>query len=705
MRRLPAGLSLAAAALCAALPAAAQVPAGGELVVNTYTTGYQAYSSVARRPDGSFVVVWDDGSDYVVKGQRFDRAGRRVGAEFAVSSTGRNYAPAVALSPDGGFVVAWSSFPDGSVVGVRGRRFDALGVPRGAEFQVNTYTFSRQTLPNLAVDGSGAFVVAWWSEEQDGFSTGMAARRFTAQGVPIGPDFVVNEITTGSQFLSDISADAAGNFVIAWTSQPGTDGTGFSVDAQRFAASGARLGANFRVNSYTTGNQLSVGLAHAPDGSFVAAFLSTQNGDGGDVMAKRYDAGGAPIGAEFVVNSRTFNLQGYPDIAMDARGNFVVAWWDFAGDGSDRSVSGRRFRADGTPRGLDFQVNTYTTGRQIPNRVASTIASDAAGNFVVTWRGPQPTNPLDVFVQRFGGLHPDGLEVDASGNLVWEPGETVEVRPRWLNANGAAQSFGGVLSALAGPAGATYAITDGTGSYGTVADGASAPCTDCYGVGVDDPSARPVQHWDASVLESLTPDLQGQEKTWRLHIGRSFGDVSTSSGFYRFIETLFHYSITGGCGGANYCPGTATSRDQMSVFVLVAKEGAGYAPPACTTPVFDDVPATNPFCRFIEELFRRGVVSGCGNNNYCPTAAVTREQMSVFVLRTLDPALSPPACGTPVFTDVPASSGFCRWIEELFRRGVVTGCAPGLYCPTQPVTREQMGVFISATFGLALYGV
>jgi predicted TIM-barrel enzyme len=142
----------------------------------------------------------------------------------------------------------------------------------------------------------------------------------------------------------------------------------------------------------------------------------------------------------------------------------------------------------------------------------------------------------------------------------------------------------------------------------------------------------------------------------------------------------------------------------VSTFVLVAKEGTGYAPPACTTPVFGDVPASSPFCAWIEELTRRGVVAGCGGGNYCPTSAVSRDQMPVFVLRTLDPTLDPPACTTPLFADVPASSPFCRWIEELARRGVVTGCGGGNYCPTSPVTRDQMGVFLSVTFGLTLYG-
>ena len=75
------------------------------------------------------------------------------------------------------------------------------------------------------------------------------------------------------------------------------------------------------------------------------------------------------------------------------------------------------------------------------------------------------------------------------------------------------------------------------------------------------------------------------------------------------------------------------------------------------------------------------MVAGCGGGNYCPAQTVTREQMAVFVLRTLDPALDPPACLTPPFADVPAESPFCRWIEELARRQVVTGCGGGNYCP------------------------
>jgi hypothetical protein len=223
-------------------------------------------------------------------------------------------------------------------------------------------------------------------------------------------------------------------------------------------------------------------------------------------------------------------------------------------------------------------------------------------------------------------------------------------------------------------------------------------------VGVGFGGTRPATHWDAIFTERLTPDALGQTKPWSLHVGESFNDVPKASPYYRFVETLLHKNVTGGCSATSYCPANPVTREQMSVFVLVGKEGSAYRPAPCGMPLFADVPASSPFCRWIEELARRGVTSGCGGGNYCPTNPVTREQMSVFLLHTLDPVLDPPACTTPVFPDVPASNGFCRWIEELARRGITSGCGGGNYCPADPVTREQMAVFISATFGLTLYG-
>jgi hypothetical protein len=496
-----------------------------------------------------------------------------------------------------------------------------------------------------------------------------------------------------------VAHGADGRFVVVWEDPR----NGRDIYGQRYDAAGAAVGAEFRVNSLTLQAQSTPSVAHAPDGRFVVAWRSFQGGDT-NVLARLFDASGNPIAGDFAVNTFTTGLQAYPSVDTDDKGNFTVAWGSYGQDASGGGIFARRFHDSGVPRSPEFRVHTYTIGHQIH----PAVESDAFGNLAIAFESdatPADPSARGVFVQRYGGLLPAAMEADFVGNRVLDPGETAVVAPAWRNVNGAAQAFSGSLANITGPAGMTYTINDGATSYGTVPNGATGACIDCYVVTVSNPPTRPQTHIDAVATETITPDAHGQVKDWTLHVGRSFTDVPSTSPFYRFVETLLHHGTTGGCTATTYCPLANTTRDQMAVFVLVAREGSTYLPPACTTPVFGDVPASSPFCRWIEELARRGVVSGCGGGNYCPAAQVTREQMAIFVLRTLDPALAPPPCGTPaMFLDVPATSPFCRWIEELARRGVVSGCGGGNYCPLGPVTREQMGVFISGTFGLALYG-
>ena len=72
--------------------------------------------------------------------------------------------------------------------------------------------------------------------------------------------------------------------------------------------------------------------------------------------------------------------------------------------------------------------------------------------------------------------------------------------------------------------------------------------------------------------------------------------MPTDTPFYRFIETLFHKGVTGGCAGGGYCPTNPVTRAQMAVFLLKSKFGSAHVPPPCTGAVFADVPCTGgPF--------------------------------------------------------------------------------------------------------------
>jgi hypothetical protein len=180
-----------------------------------------------------------------------------------------------------------------------------------------------------------------------------------------------------------------------------------------------------------------------------------------------------------------------------------------------------------------------------------------------------------------------------------------------------------------------------------------------------------------------------------------FLDVPTGHNFHSFVTTLVSNAITAGVGGGNYGVGQSTLRQQMAVFLLKAKLGLCYTPPACTG-VFPDVPCTNIFAAWIEDLAARGITGGCGGGNYCPANPVRRDQMAVFLLKTkYGSSYVPPPCDGD-FDDVPCTPGvgFSDWIEQLAEEQITTGCGGGNYCPLNPNTRGQMAVFIVKTFAL-----
>ena len=289
---------------------ASAVPSGLQFQVNTYITQNQVAPAVASDGLGNFVVVWQsygssgtDASYSSVQGQRYDSAGNPVGAEFQANTytTLTQYTPAVASDSQGNFVVVWSSggasAGDTASYSIQARRYLANGTPVAGEFQINSYTNGDQSFPAVSIDGAGRFVVAWRSLGSSGTDvagTSIQARRFDANGDPQGAEFQVNTYTTSDQSAPTVTADAQGNFVVAWASHgsSGTDASAYSSQAQRYLANGAALGGQFQVNSYTT------------------------------------------------------SYQDAPDVASDSRGNFVVAWHSVGSDGTDNSflsIQGQRY--------------------------------------------------------------------------------------------------------------------------------------------------------------------------------------------------------------------------------------------------------------------------------------------------------------------------------------------------------------------------
>ena len=182
----------------------------------------------------------------------------------------------------------------------------------------------------------------------------------------------------------------------------------------------------------------------------------------------------------------------------------------------------------------------------------------------------------------------------------------------------------------------------------------------------------------------------------------TFSDVPTTYWAWDYIERLHNAGITSGCGNGNYCPDSSATRAQMAIFLERGMNGSSFSPPPASGSIFGDVPATHWAAAWIEQLYDDGITGGCSAGSYCPEQSVTREQMAVFLLRAKHGSgYLPPAVGdSSGFADVPTTHWAAAWIKQLAAESITSGCGNGNYCPNQPVTRAEMAVFLVRAFNL-----
>ena len=376
---------------------------GGEINVNSVFAKTQDEPSVAELFKGGFVVTWEsdgqDGSGFGVFARRFNAGGSRVGKEFRVNTdvVGAQSRPSAAGLVNGSFVIVWSSAgEDGSGWGVYGQRYSAVGTPLGAEFRVNTTTAGSQMLPSIAALKSGGFVVAWQSYGQDGSGWGVYGQVFTVSGAKSGAEFKVNTRAAKDQTLASVAALGNGGFVVAWQSD-GQDGSGLGVYGQRFNGAGGKAGAEFLVNSDKAGDQSTPAVTSLKDGGFVVVWQSAgEDGSGWGVYGQRYAGNGAKAKGEFLVNTTVAKSQYDPAVTGFPDAGFVVTWTSSAEDGSALGVFGQSFTGGGQPLDAQFRVNTTT----LKSQWQSALAPLGGATFVAAWTSVDPDGSLGIDAQR-----------------------------------------------------------------------------------------------------------------------------------------------------------------------------------------------------------------------------------------------------------------------------------------------------------------
>lgn len=342
-----------------------------------------------------------------------------VGPELAINADEAysQRSPTALYAPDGSFTVIWEN----ERYGLRGRRFDAQGLPQGADLDLVPHEglpsipgkgpVTLRSQPVAAALPTGDFFLVWTEEQailsvyyfhqtQETLDRDIYGQRFDAEGRPQGPRFRINTRPTGLESYPVVAYHPTSGLLVAWEGQEAA-GEPHSVFIRRLSAEGQPRGRQRRLSSLEDARQPAV--AAAPDGSFLVAWQACcGDGDGDGVFAQLLSPSADPVGGSFQVNSTTTGLQRRPSVASNQDGQFLIAWQGRYQSNRQARIFGQVVAADGTFLGPELRISEGRGNVQI----APELAPSGNGGYSVVWLDWNDNFPIGVF----------GVQLDAFGN-------------------------------------------------------------------------------------------------------------------------------------------------------------------------------------------------------------------------------------------------------------------------------------------------
>lgn len=243
----------------------------------------------------------------------------------------------------------------------------------GGEFTapVNATTRNAQFASANATNASGTSIVVW----TDTFSStdrDIRAQRFTASGARLGSEIIVASSSLDEGEPS-VAINSQGNFVVAWRQRLANGDT--NVLARRFSASGSSLGANISVGVGTFAES-DPQVAIDSSGGFAVAYTRNTNNNNPDVFAKRYNSAGSLTAVTSVATGT--RAENHPSIAMTPDGRFTVAWEE-AFSTTDHDIKLAQFSSSGA------RLTSKTVTSSSVNETDPSLSVDNFNNAVVAW--------------------------------------------------------------------------------------------------------------------------------------------------------------------------------------------------------------------------------------------------------------------------------------------------------------------------------
>ncbi len=407
-------------------------PLTGDLMANaSFGTGIQDEPDVALGEGGNTFVAWSDraafdGDNMGIAAVVLDEFGVPLGPEFVVNETwvASQWEPLIQPMPGGGFVIAWSGNNDGDAYI---RVYDDDGLPLTPEIEVNTFDNNAQIDTVAAASGMGTVFAVWVDHGGNGPGSGtnLFGRVYDELGNALqSTEFLIHEtVFEGAQREPRLVSDGMGRFLLVWEDHE-NDGDGRGVFARRFDALGAPLGPEFLVNeTITAGDQFWPNVAVDWLGNAVVLFEDDSTGNH-RVLGQRIDRHDQRIGAAFVVSTNTLDDFTLPDVVMDeAFEHMVFAWTGNGTEGGNpkQDIFAQPYRFEpitigGTPApGQAFTLDLDLPGGEFLDYIL--LGSTATSPAIPLPKNRELELAPDVLFQLTLDFPNAGLFVDFQGTL------------------------------------------------------------------------------------------------------------------------------------------------------------------------------------------------------------------------------------------------------------------------------------------------
>lgn len=212
--------------------------------------------------------------------------------------------------------------------------------------------------------------------------------------IRLGPLGSLNPPDSSDHRSPAVACSSGGPFVATWSAE--TFLSGHDIYARLYNFDGSPASAPILL---TLSDGLHYDLprvARADSGSFVVVWTNWGGSNGTDIAVYLQDAAGNPV-AQFPANSHTAGEQSHPDVASDAAGNFVVVWRGL-GPGDEWGTWYRLFDASGVPFGPEVALEASGNGAADDDPVVAMHRT--LGTFVAAWEH-LPGTGTDIHARRF----------------------------------------------------------------------------------------------------------------------------------------------------------------------------------------------------------------------------------------------------------------------------------------------------------------